>query len=115
MRGIGAEAPEASAAAGAIGVVPATVTVNERVTPPAIVSVYVVVAFGVTLMVPRGGIAPMPLSIVAVPASVAQVKSKDSPGLIVTGFAWKLTIRGVIALRPPPRPPCPAAAPCAGA
>src|SRR5216110_1481300 len=100
MRAIGLETLAASAAAGAIAVVPATVTVSDRFTSP-FVRVYVVVAFGETLIVPRAEMAPTPLSIVGVPASVAQDSAKDSPGLIERGFASKLRIRGVIGVRPP--------------
>ena len=60
----------------------------------------------------------MPLSMVAVPASVDHDSTKDSPGLIDVGLASKLRIRGVIAARPP-RPAGAAAAgacaPCCGA
>jgi len=54
MRGVGRVPDEASAAAGAMGVVPATVTVRDLFTSALFVnaSVYVVVAFGVTLIVP---------------------------------------------------------------
>jgi hypothetical protein len=52
MRAIVLEAADASAATGAIGDVPTTVTATVFVTPAAIVSVYVVVALGVTLIVP---------------------------------------------------------------
>jgi hypothetical protein len=52
MRAIVLEAADASAATGAIGVVPATVIATVFVTPAAIVIVYVVVALGVTLIVP---------------------------------------------------------------
>src|SRR5262245_8985722 len=100
-------APPAAAA-----VAPATVTVKARGTSP-IVSVYVVVALGVILAVPRGGTAPTPLSMVGVPASVAQDRTTDSPGLMELGVASKRVIRGVIGARPP-LPACAGAAPCAG-
>src|SRR3954469_6171522 len=84
-RGIGLE-PAAFAAVGATGAVPATVTVTARVTAP-IVRVYVVVALGVTLIVPRCATSPIPLSMDGVPDSVAQDKTNDSPGFIEAGLA----------------------------
>src|SRR3954467_12444657 len=113
-------ASSALAAAAVTGVVPATVTVTAFVTaPPPIESVYVDVAFGVTLNVPRGYTSPIPLSMVAAPASVTQVSTKDSPGLIAVALASKVTIRGGSAARPAPPPPprgaCPAVAGAAGA
>ena len=113
MRGIGLSA--AALPAAATGAVPATVTVKARVTvPPPIDKVYVVVAFGVTLIVPRVETSPIPLSIVPVPASVDHDRTKDSPGLMDDGVAWNETMRGVMAARWP-RPPCapPAAGGCA--
>ena len=70
----------ASAAAGATGLFPQPSPSAIASHRPVIVIVYVVVAFGVTLMVPRGGTAPTPLSIVGVPASVAQDSSERLSG-----------------------------------
>ncbi len=83
-----------AAAAGAIGFVPATVTVTDRLTSP-IASVYVVVAAGVTRIVPRGVTRPMPGSIAgAAGFSTCHESITDSPGLIDAGRASKLTMRG---------------------
>src|SRR5688572_26169398 len=50
------------------------------------------------------------------PASVDHVRSNDSPGLSDVRLASKRTMRGVMAARPPPRPPPGAGpAPCGGA
>src|SRR5438128_1736197 len=82
----------------ATGVVPATVTVIERVTGAVfggrIVNVYVVVAAGLSCLLPRGVTEPRPGSIVS-PAgfSVLQTSRTESPGLIEAGRASKVMMR----------------------
>src|SRR5688572_25826274 len=111
VRGIPVDAAAAGVPAAA-GFVPVTVTVTDLVRSP-IVSVYVVVAAGVTRCVPRGVTRPMPGSIAgAAGFSTSQFSTVDSPGLIVAGRASNVTMRG----GGPPRPrPGGGACPVAGA
>src|ERR1700680_1490145 len=80
------------------GEVPATVTVIDFVTTvsfgPRTVIVYVVVALGVSLRVPRAVTVPMP-GMIEMPAgfSVAQTNKNDWPGWMELGSAMNLLIR----------------------
>jgi hypothetical protein len=71
------------------------VTVTDRVGPPFIVSVYRVVVFGVTCLLPRAVTAPTSGSI-AMPDgfSVCHTSSTGCPGRTVAGLASNKTIRG---------------------
>jgi hypothetical protein len=78
----------------ALGCVPATVTVTERVTAP-VVSVNVVVAAGLTRIVPLGSTRPTLGSMAgAAGFSMCHTSTVDSPGLIDAGCASNDTMRG---------------------